>query len=97
MSTYAAILVLPLANVYWLKFPASCQAPCGHEHTCQVVCSCLVFTACGVLPDCSSLESTRMGFHHFCKIMSLKILFIHFYKGEEGEREGEKHQCVVAS
>ena len=31
----------------------------------------------------------------------LKILFIYFYvfilQGREGEREGEKHQCVVAS
>ena len=27
-----------------------------------------------------------------------KILFIYFYReGREGEREGEKHQCVVAS
>ena len=28
----------------------------------------------------------------------LKILFIYFWRGErEGEREGEKHQCVLAS
>ena len=28
----------------------------------------------------------------------LKILFIYFQRGgREGEREGEKHQCVVAS
>ena len=26
----------------------------------------------------------------------LKILFIFRQKGREGEREGEKHQCVVA-
>ena len=27
----------------------------------------------------------------------LKILFIFRERGREGEREGEKHQCVVAS
>ena len=28
----------------------------------------------------------------------LKILFIYFYReGREGEREGEKHQCVLVS
>ena len=27
----------------------------------------------------------------------LKIAFIHFYREGEREREGEKHQCVVAS
>ena len=26
----------------------------------------------------------------------LNILFIYFERGREGEREGEKHQCVVA-
>ena len=25
------------------------------------------------------------------------IFFIYFREGEEGEREGEKHQCAVAS
>ena len=30
------------------------------------------------------------------KIYFLKILFIYFYRGREGEREGEKYQCVVA-
>ena len=29
--------------------------------------------------------------------MFLKILFIFREMGREGEREGEKHQCVVAS
>ena len=30
-------------------------------------------------------------------ILFLKILFIFREKGREGEREGEKHHCVVAS
>ena len=38
------------------------------------------------------------GLFHF--LYFLKILFIYFFfreRGREGEREGEKHQCVVAS
>ena len=30
-------------------------------------------------------------------LTSLKILFIFREKGREGEREGEKHECVVVS
>ena len=32
-----------------------------------------------------------------CSHFFLKILFICRAKGREGEREGEKHQCLVAS
>ena len=47
------------------------------------------------------------GYVFILKLLSLRkknfiylfksILFIYFEAGEEGEREGEKHQCVVAS
>ena len=43
------------------------------------------------------------GFQHlffnilWYKNIFLKILFISREKRKEGEREGEKHQCVVAS
>ena len=33
----------------------------------------------------------------FFKRFLIKILFIYYQRGKEGEREGEKHQCVVAS
>ena len=35
----------------------------------------------------------------FCTLLQVffKILFIFRQQGREGEREGEKHQCVVAS
>ena len=34
----------------------------------------------------------------FLPFFFLKILFIYFLeRGKEGEREGEEHQCVVAS
>ena len=36
------------------------------------------------------------GFLHSVKFLE-KILFIFRERGREGEREGEKHQCVVAS
>ena len=39
-----------------------------------------------------------IGEHIFSKrFLFLKILFIFRERGREGEREGEKHQCVVAS
>ena len=42
-----------------------------------------------------------MIFIFFYKVAFLffKIIFIYFFRerGREGEREGEKHQCVVAS
>ena len=35
---------------------------------------------------------------HLIVLFFFKILFIYFrQRGREGEREGEKHQCVVAS
>ena len=47
---------------------------------------------------------SRIDFHFlpipFCSQISLFLrfyLFIFREKGREGEREGEKHQCVVAS
>ena len=33
----------------------------------------------------------------FFFFFNLKILFIYYSTGREGEREGEKHQCVVVS
>ena len=43
----------------------------------------------------SSNYNSCLAFLSFC---FLKILFIYFLeRGREGEREGEKHQCVVAS
>ena len=47
-------------------------------------------------------EKSKSSYHLFCSSLVLffffKILFILFLnRGEEREREGEKHQCVVAS
>ena len=36
-------------------------------------------------------------FFIFKTLFVLKILFIFRENGKEGEKEGEKHQCVVAS
>ena len=38
----------------------------------------------------------RESCYLFSKILK-KILFIYFSRGQEREKEGEKHQCVVAS
>ena len=34
---------------------------------------------------------------YYCLYIFLKILFIYFQREGKGEKEGEKHQCVVAS
>ena len=44
-----------------------------------------------------SLSLSRPSLLSKNKILVLKILFIFRQRGREGEREGEKHQCVVAS
>ena len=43
-------------------------------------------------------ETIMNGIIILVSLYFLKILFIYFLdRGGEGEREGEKHQCVVAS
>ena len=44
------------------------------------------------------LHNDLLGVQLFPFLFFKKILFIYFTeRGREGEREGEKHQCVVAS
>ena len=50
----------------------------------------------GILHLLSACRAAVFYINYF--ILFLKILFIYFLEKEkEGEREGEKHQCVVAS
>ena len=43
------------------------------------------------------LRNTKQHLSTFLKKKLKKIVFIFREKGREGGREGEKHQCVVAS
>ena len=43
------------------------------------------------------LDSTMMSESAIYVSFFFKILFIFRQRGREGEREGEKHQCVVAT
>ena len=45
----------------------------------------------------SSKELGLTSFSSRCDFFFFKILFIFRERGREGEREREKHQCVVAS
>ena len=52
------------------------------------------------LPSCSLLNHQILGkatTHSRHRVPIFLHLFIYFYREREGEREGEKHQCVVAS
>ena len=43
------------------------------------------------------LKRTNKSNRQSDKLLFKKILFIFRQRGKEGEREGEKHQCMVAS
>ena len=47
--------------------------------------------------DEDTSPQTKGGFHVFFFFFFNLYLFIFRERGREGEREGEKHQCVVAS
>ena len=73
------------------------------EHPCFVYGKVKIQTTSRVQEVCQNVENTAFpssfSFFSFFKGINFffKILFIFRQRGREGEREGEKHQCVVAS
>ena len=63
----------------------------------QVLLCCSDFLLSNFLIGLCSSCTASVSF--FFKVLFLKIVFIYFFRvrGMEGEREGEKHQCVFAS